>query len=58
MLDTNIASYIIKNTYPTLLTHLRQVPMTKICISTITESELLFGLAKRGDPLALKTAVH
>ncbi len=58
MLDTNIASYIIKGSHPVVLKHLRQIPMSRICISSITEAELRFGLAKRGEPQPLKILVH
>jgi tRNA(fMet)-specific endonuclease VapC len=58
MLDTNTASYIIKGVPAIVREHLRHVPMTMICISTITEAELLHGVAKKPEakhlPLAVK----
>lgn len=46
LLDTNIVSYIIKGQMPAIRQHLDNVPMASICISAITEAELLRGLAK------------
>lgn len=58
MLDTNTASYIIKGTYPAIHKKLASVPMTSVCISSVTEGELLFGLAKKSEATNLKIAVH
>jgi len=44
MLDTDISSYIMKRSYPTLLAKLQQVPIDGVCISAITKSELLYGV--------------
>jgi tRNA(fMet)-specific endonuclease VapC len=58
LLDTNICSYIIKNTYPAIRTHLLKVSMSDVFISVITEAELLFGRQKHPGNHALKTAIH
>jgi len=58
MLDTNIASYIIKGNIPVVLKRLAAVPMTDVAISVITEAELHYGVAKRGNPQGLATLVH
>ena len=57
MLDTNTASYVIRGTYPAIREKLQSVPMSRICISTITEAELLFGVARRPDARQLRRAV-
>lgn len=57
ILDTNIASYIIKN-HPAVRRKLLTEPSNKICISCITQAELLFGVAKRPEATNLKIAVH
>lgn len=44
MLDTDICSYIMKRSSKPLLERLERVPVKDICISTITKSELLFGV--------------
>lgn len=46
MLDTNIASYLIKEKSEILKDHIRKAPIVNLCISSITEAELLRGLAK------------
>jgi tRNA(fMet)-specific endonuclease VapC len=56
MLDTNIVSHLIKG-HPEVARHLRAVPMASVCISSITEGELLFGLAKRPQATGLHNAV-
>jgi tRNA(fMet)-specific endonuclease VapC len=44
MLDTDICSYIMKRTSDVLLKRLQKVPLSDVCISVITKSELLFGV--------------
>ena len=46
MLDTNIASAIIRGAGPALAVRLRRTPLTHACISSVTEGELRYGLAK------------
>src|SRR6266705_2327334 len=45
MLDTNSVSYTLGGNPPSVREHLRRVPMVQVCFSSITEAELLFGLA-------------
>ena len=58
MLDTNTASYIIKGEPVVVREHLRKVPMSSVCISSITQAELLRGVARKPKakhlPLAVK----
>jgi len=49
MLDTNIASYIIKGTHDAIKAHLGNVPMASICVSSMTQAELLRSVAKKSD---------
>ncbi len=58
MLDTNTASYIIKSTPIVVRGHLRNVPMASVCISAITEAELLRGVAKKPEAKQLPLAVN
>ena len=44
MLDTDTCSYIMKRSSPPLLRRLRAVPVTDVCMSVITKSELLYGV--------------
>ena len=44
MLDTDTCSYIMKRSSDILLKRLQKVPVSDVCISVITKSELLFGV--------------
>jgi len=57
LLDTNMASYIIKGNIPRVRERLVKVPMAQIAISAVTEAELRFGVARRPEAGRLKTAV-
>jgi tRNA(fMet)-specific endonuclease VapC len=57
MLDTNIVSHLIKG-HTEVIKNLVSKPISSICISSITEAELLFGLAKRPDMKKLHQIVH
>jgi len=57
MLDTNIVSHLIKE-HPAVAQRVVAVPMASLCISAITEGELLFGLAKRPDAKRLHLVVR
>ena len=58
MLDTNIASHVIKGDRPEIVSQLAALPMADIVISSVTEGELLYGLAKRGYPKALSERIR
>ncbi|MGC2404761.1 MAG: type II toxin-antitoxin system VapC family toxin [Acidobacteriaceae bacterium] len=47
VLDTNMASCIIKGSFPHVRERLLKIPMSEVAISVITEAELRFGLAKK-----------
>lgn len=57
MLDTNTVSHLIKG-HQAVAGRITGVPMTSLCISAITEGELLFGLAKRPDAKQLHHIVR
>jgi tRNA(fMet)-specific endonuclease VapC len=57
MLDTNTVSHLLRKN-PAVSKHVVEQPMAAICISAITEAELLFGLAKRPAATQLHKAVH
>ena len=57
MLDTNTVSHLIK-AHPAVVQRVIAVPMAALCISAITEGELLFGLAKRPEAERLHLAVR
>lgn len=50
LLDTNVASYVIKGNIPHVRENLRRVPMADVGISAVTEAELRFGVTRK--PLA------
>ena len=58
MLDTNIASYIIRGSNAALAAHLRAVPMKQLCVSSITQGELLYGVARKPGSTHLLVAVR
>lgn len=56
MLDTNIVSQLIRK-QPSVVSRVTAAPMAALCISAVTEGELLFGLAKRPAATQLHAAV-
>lgn len=58
MLDTNIASHVIKGDIPRVVERLAAVPMSDVAVSVVTEAELRYGVAKRGHPQGLATRVQ
>lgn len=57
MLDTNMVSHLIK-AHPAVVRRVVATPMAALCVSAITEGELLFGLARRPDAKRLHLAVQ
>ncbi len=57
LLDTNIASYVIKGNIPAVRRRIVQVPMAQLAISAVTEGELRYGAARRTDAARLRTIV-
>jgi tRNA(fMet)-specific endonuclease VapC len=58
LLDTNIASHIIKGDIPRVRERLVRVPMHSVAVSAVTQAELLYGVAKRGHPQGLTAKVR
>ena len=58
LLDTNIASYVIKGNVPRVRERLVKVPMSEVGISVITEAELRFGVEKKPEAARLSVAVE
>jgi tRNA(fMet)-specific endonuclease VapC len=58
LLDTNVASHVIKGDRPEILRRLIAVPIESLAISAVTEAELLYGVAKRGHPSPLTRRVR
>lgn len=58
LLDTNIASYIIKGNVPAVRLRLARIPLTQVFVSTVTEGELRYGLAKMITATKLQAMVE
>ena len=52
LLDTNTVSHLVRR-HPVVALRVVAVPMASLCISAITEGELVYGLAKRPDATRL-----
>ena len=57
MLDTNTASFIIKGKPEAVRKNLQNVSMAAVCISAITEAELLHGVARKPEAKKLPLVV-
>jgi len=44
MLDTDISSYVMKGSEPSVMKRLTAVPVGDVCISAVTKAELMYGL--------------
>lgn len=58
LLDTNTASYIIKGNFPAVRRRLLRVPMAQVFISSVTEAELLYGVARKSGATTLQRIVE
>ncbi|MEC5216960.1 tRNA(fMet)-specific endonuclease VapC [Actimicrobium sp. GrIS 1.19] len=58
MLDTNMASYVIKGHPPEVRQRLAALPMDSVVISVVTQAELLYGLARKGHPAAFTRLIR
>jgi tRNA(fMet)-specific endonuclease VapC len=58
MLDTNVASHVIRGDVPGIRERLASVPMQSVSVSVVTQGELLYGVAKRAHPEGLTTRVR
>ena len=59
LLDTNTVSYIAKGSTPAARGRLMALGEDEmVCISSITEAELRYGLAKRPEARQLRTAIE
>ena len=58
LLDTNMASYVIKGNFPQVRERLLTIPMAEVGISVVTEAELRFGIARKPEAVRLKAAVE
>ena len=57
MLDTNTVSSLIKKN-PVVSRKIASVPMERLCLSVISEGEILYGLAKKPNARSLHLVVQ
>jgi tRNA(fMet)-specific endonuclease VapC len=58
LLDTNTASYVIKGTKQSVRERLRDVPISQVAISVVTEAELRFGIVRKPEAVRLRILVE
>lgn len=58
LLDTNMASYVIKGNVAHVRDRLVKLPMAEVGVSVITEAELRFGVAKKPEATRLGVLVE
>jgi tRNA(fMet)-specific endonuclease VapC len=58
LLDTNIASHVIKGNVPRVRERLVKIPTSDVAVSVITEAELRFGVERRPQATRLKLIVE
>lgn len=56
MLDTNTVGFLLRE-HPGVSRRVMHEPMATLCISAVTEGEMLFGVAKRPEAKRLQRAV-
>ncbi len=57
LLDTNTVSYAIRGEPAAVRSHLIAVPKSSIALSSFTQAELLYGLARKPGAARLRSAV-
>jgi tRNA(fMet)-specific endonuclease VapC len=57
LLDTNVASHIVRGDRPEIISRVVVLPMNDIAISAVTEAEILYGLSRRSYPSNLTRRV-
>ena len=58
MLDTDICSYVMKRSHDALLRRLQKVPVSDVCVSVVTKSELLYGVEASPRRRQYETALN
>lgn len=57
MLDTNTVKYIVRSN-PNAKDHIRSIDPEQLCISSLTEGELLYGIDRRPEATSLIRATR
>lgn len=58
LLDTNTVSHVIKGNVPAIRRRLIRIPLAQVFISTVTEAELRFGVARKPEATKLQQLVE
>ena len=58
MLDTDMASYVIKGRSPEVAARLAEIPPSMVCVSVMTRAELLYGLKRLPEGHRLQLGVR
>ena len=58
MLDTNTVSYLIRDTYPNVRRQVARRPQAALCISAVTRTELLYGVARHPQATRINPVVQ
>jgi tRNA(fMet)-specific endonuclease VapC len=58
LLDTNIVSYLLREQMPALKSRFLRTPPADMAVSTITEAEVQFGIAKKLGAAKLRLAAE
>ncbi len=59
MLDTNIASHMIRREHrAAIMHHMQSIPLNRLCLSAITEAELRAGVARKPEAKRLARQVE
>jgi tRNA(fMet)-specific endonuclease VapC len=58
ILDTNIVSYLMKEQAPALLTRFELASADEVAVSSITQAEVFYGLAKKPSVMRLRLAAE
>ena len=53
-----MASYVIKGHPPEVRQRLAALPMDNVVVSVVTQAELLYGLARKGHPVAFANLIR
>ena len=58
MLDTDMASYVIKGRSPEVASRLAEIPPSMVCVSVMTRAELMYGLKRLPEGHRLQLGVR
>jgi tRNA(fMet)-specific endonuclease VapC len=58
MLDTDMASYVIKERSPEVASRLAEIPPSMVCVSAMTRAELMYGLKRLPEGHRLQLGVR